>query len=206
MWTLAKNVAASGQPASYVYNPLSFSPQQMPGFSDYQAVYSKFRIIMAKVEIATALSNGGIDAQPLNYLIVGSRPFAETNVPVPNPELQTPLYYVPAKVENDLRQARWQKVRYPSAITRKVTAKFKPYTMIATYGPSSSSGQVAWQRPWEGTKWTPFTWASSDTSTVLLYYGPYCVVSTNTVGDETITPVTDVKVTLTCWFKFSGQK
>lgn len=199
-WTLATIV--NGQPAKY--NAFSFSPILLPGFTDYQTVYQKFRIMMAKIEIATPYTSSGDATSPYNYLIVGSRPFAETNVAVTNPTERT--LYLPAQQEADLRQTRWQKVKYPSAITRKVSTKFKPYTLVAGFGPNAGTASAVWQRPWEGGKWTPFTWANAESNNALIYYGPYCVISSNLAPDPTSAQIFAAKVTLTCWFRFSGQK
>ena len=44
--------------------------------------------------------------------------------------------FVPVAEESALRQTRWQKVIYPNKITRKLSIGFKPYTLVATLGPS----------------------------------------------------------------------
>ena len=45
--------------------------------------------------------------------------------------------FVPPAEETALRQTRWQKVIYPNKITRKLSIGFKPYTLVATLGPSN---------------------------------------------------------------------
>ena len=43
-----------------------------------------------------------------------------------------PTALVPAQVETDLRQAKWQKIRNPSTISQVVPIGFHPYTLIQT--------------------------------------------------------------------------
>lgn len=186
------------------YTPFAFTPNQLPGFTDYMSVYQKYRFVAAKLDIATPFATGGTATLPFNYLVVGSRPFAETNPPVAPTDPGTHGQYFTPQSEAELRQTRWQKVKYPSHITQKVTAKFKPYTMIAGFGPQTiNNNPRLWQRTWEGSKWTPFTWSETGG---LSYFGPFCVISNNTVADVEQAPVTEAKVTLTVWMKFMGQK
>lgn len=200
-WTMA--IVANG---TATYAPFTFTPNQLPGFADYMSVYQKFRFVGAKLDIATPYTSAGTATLPYNYLMVGSRPFAETNPPPPagNPSAQQSYYFTP-QTELELRQTRWQKVKYPSHITQKVSAKFRPYTLIAGFGPQTNAQDPkVWQRTWEGSKWTPFTWTQQGG---LAYFGPFCVVSGNNYATDTdTTPVTEAKVTLTAWVKFCGQK
>ena len=88
--------------------------------------------------------------------------------------------FVPVAEESALRQTRWQKVIYPNKITRKLSIGFKPYTLVATLGPSSMRN-AQWARTWECNRWMPFNWANTsqydlnpDGTTAALYmYGPY---------------------------------
>ena len=90
--------------------------------------------------------------------------------------------FVPVAEESALRQTRWQKVIYPNKITRKLSIGFKPYTLVATLGPSSMRN-AQWARTWECNRWMPFNWANTsqydlnpDGTTASLYmYGPYLV-------------------------------
>ena len=90
--------------------------------------------------------------------------------------------FVPVAEESALRQTRWQKVIYPNKITRKLSIGFKPYTLVATLGPSSMRN-AQWARTWECNCWMPFNWANTsqydlnpDGTTAALYmYGPYLV-------------------------------
>lgn len=198
------NMAVSLQGLT-TYEPFTFTPTQLPGFMDYETVYQKFRFVAAKLDIATPPVSAGGATLPYNYLMVGSRPFAETNPPANagGTAGQTDQYFT-RQTEAELRQTRWQKVKYPSHITQKVSSKFKPYTLIAGFGPQTTPANLkVWQRTWEGSRWTPFTWAESGG---LAFFGPFCVISTNTSSDTETTPITSAKVTLTVWVKFSGQK
>ena len=68
--------------------------------------------------------------------------------------------FVPVAEETALRQTRWQKVIYPNKITRKLSIGFKPYTLVATLGPSSMRN-AQWSRTWECNRWMPFNWANT---------------------------------------------
>ena len=68
--------------------------------------------------------------------------------------------FVPPAEETALRQTRWQKVIYPNKITRKLSIGFKPYTLVATLGPSNIQN-AQWARVWECNRWMPFNWANT---------------------------------------------
>ena len=51
------------------WNAFSFSPVSLPGFSDYQATYSHFRILKAKLYVSRTI--GDNDGSLYNYLVVG---------------------------------------------------------------------------------------------------------------------------------------
>lgn len=180
---------------------------------DYQTVYSQFRILKARLDISRARGNDAIPAAD-NYLIVPSRAFALAGQPIGMVGQQAPSVtwsqYVPDQTEDALRQTRWQKVLYPSAITQKVHTSFKPYTMTAGFGPVIASHEatgtgVIWPRIWEGYKWMPFKWANTTATTGLqvrlAFFGPYLVQNVIGTGGSTAFPTT-----LTLYVQFRGQK
>ena len=61
------------------WNAFVFSPASVPGFMDYQATYSHFRILKCKIYMARTI--GGNTGRSFNYLTVGSRPFAAVQAP-----------------------------------------------------------------------------------------------------------------------------
>ena len=103
---------------------LAFSPLSLPGFSDYQATYSHFRIIKARLYVSRTV--GDNDGALYNYLVVGSRPFAATSAGTQ----ANSATLVPPQEEKALRQTKWQKVHYPNTTTQRVSIGFYPYTMI----------------------------------------------------------------------------
>ena len=139
-------------------------------------------------------------------LVVGSRPFAA--VTLPGSTTAYPYAYVPPQKEADLRQARWQKIYYPSTVRNVVTTSFHPYTMIETYGPltTGSTGNL-WPRIWEGRRWMPFSWVTEPRPTVagngITFYGPYMVVDTST--GELPKPGTNAQVGVECTLRISVQ-
>lgn len=204
-WTLGTRDSSS---LAYQWAPFQFTPYTIPGFKDYQTTYSHFRLLKAKLYMANHDFNDTSVQPTLNYLVVGSRPFAATTAPVKNNS--TPKDYVPYQFESDLRQARWQKVHYPSRITSKISMGFMPYTMVSTYGPSNSGdlGTNVWQRIWEGKRWMPFTWATNSDSG-LFFFGPYIVAQIPEGTDPDFNASSTsfpAHGTLELYVQFKGQK
>ena len=121
------------------WKAFTFSPATVPGFMDYQATYSHFRILKCKLYMARSFGNE--TGANYNYLTVGSRPFAA--VQAPGNQSSGPEALVPPQLETDLRQAKWQKIRNPSTISQVVPIGFHPYTMIQTNGPSTLDCPIA---------------------------------------------------------------
>ena len=119
--------------------------------------------------------------------------------------------FVPPAEETALRQTRWQKVIYPNKITRKLTIGFKPYTLVATLGPSGMRN-TQWARVWECNRWMPFNWANTSQydlnpngqTGALFMYGPYLVPNTPAGGDASVNTV--IRGTLTVYLQFRGQR
>lgn len=198
------------QSSSGVWSAFNFSPVLIPGFIDYATTYTHFRLIKANLYISRTL---GEDTGSLNnYLVVGSRPYASLTAPSSTTSFQS--YLVPPQTEEALRQSRWQKVKYPSTTTQRVRVGFKPYTMIATFGPAQDgTSNNAYQRIYEGRKWMPFTWAKPVTGTnqaaskALRFWGPYMVIDTNTGNGEIPTTETLTgNCTLELYCQFKGQQ
>nr|UBJ25966.1 capsid protein [Sichuan rat gut-associated circular DNA virus 1] len=188
------------------FKAFSFSPPEMPGFKDYQTVYSHFRILKAKIVMATQyLGYDGI-AQT-NYLVVGSRPFAASMRPLK----QYPVaedHYVPLATEDELRQSKYQRMHYPNTTSQCISAAFYPYTLVGTMGPTQYQGETfIWQRIWEAKKWMPFTWAwepPSSSEQSLRFFGPYVV--RNYANSSSIGAPDQMNIQLKVWYQFKGQK
>lgn len=199
-WTLREN-------GFNLWHPFAFVPTGIPGFSEYAATYSQFRIVKAVLQISRQIMNVSNNGLLNHYLIVGSRPFLASVAPAAL-DVNTGLDYIaPGQTEAALRQARWQRSVYPQTNTSRIRAGFKPYTMVQTLGPSTVANNVKWQRIWEGKRWMPFTWAYGyqGSNTSMMFYGPYCVTETP-VGDVSNTPENKVACTLTIYCQFRGQK
>ena len=196
VWNLF-NPANETTPDTRQWFPFAFTPATVPGFAEYKATYSHFRILKAKLYISRNVLN--VEGSTNNYLVVGSRPFAA--VTLPGSTTAYPYAYVPPQKEADLRQARWQKIYYPSTVRNVVTTAFHPYTMIETYGPltTGASGNL-WPRVWEGRRWMPFSWITEPRQNVagngITFYGPYMVVDTST--GELPKPGTNAQVGVEC--------
>ena len=172
VWNLF-NTSGETTPDTRRWYPFAFTPGTIPGFAEYKATYSHFRILKAKLYISRNVLN--VEGSTNNYLVVGSRPFAA--VTHPGGATAYPYAYVPPQKEDALRQSRWQKIYYPSTVRNVVTTAFHPYTVIETYGPltTGSTGNVA--RVWEGRRWMPFSWVMEPRPDVagngITFYGLY---------------------------------
>ena len=195
---------ASGQARRY--SPFYFAPVQLPGFPDYQLTYSQFRILKCKLQLSLASEGGEVD----NYLVAPSRPFARNMGPSALGDSQSESFVPPAE-ETALRQTRWQKVIYPNKITRKLSIGFRPYTLVATLGPSGIRN-TQWARVWECNRWMPFNWANTSAydlnpngqTGALFMYGPYLVPNgPNGAGPGVNTTISG---TLTVYLQFRGQR
>ena len=203
VWNLF-NPASETTPDTRQWFPFAFTPATVPGFAEYKATYSHFRILKAKLYISRNVV--GAEGVTNNYLVVGSRPFAA--VTRPGNTAAYPYSYVPPQKEADLRQARWQKIYYPSTVRNVVTASFHPYTLMEAYGPMiSSSGGNLWPRIWEGRKWMPFSWIDAPRTSGggdgVAFYGPYMVIDTST--GELPKPGTSGQVGVECTLRISVQ-
>lgn len=211
------------------YNCFRFTPAQIPGFRDYHAAYSKFRILKAELYIGRAMGGGyTTDGLNANYLLVGSRPFANTVAPLNSTGLFNGPSLVPSQYETALRQTKWQKVKYPSTTRTAIKAGFYPFTMVSTGGPANAPAlntRYAYQRVWEARKWMPMTWTgyTQDTPTGdpydvpgsgIVFYGPYMVVDLNGVnttdssssGEISAANSQTCNVQLVLKVQFSGQR
>ena len=203
VWNLF-NPSSETTPDTRQWFPFAFTPATVPGFAEYKATYSHFRILKAKLYISRNVV--GAEGVTNNYLVVGSRPFAA--VTRPGNTAAYPYSYVPPQKEADLRQARWQKIYYPSTVRNVVTASFHPYTLMEAYGPMiSSSGGNLWPRIWEGRKWMPFSWIDTPRTSGggdgVAFYGPYMVIDTST--GELPKPGTSGQVGVECTLRISVQ-
>ena len=190
------------------WKAFTFSPATVPGFMDYQATYSHFRILKCKLYMARTIGdNPGVN---FNYLIVGSRPYAA--VQAPGNQSSGPSALVPPQLETDLRQAKWQKIRNPSTISQVVPIGFHPYTMIQTNGPSTLGlANRLWQRIWEAKRWMPFTWAQAPNGSTgglggIAFYGPYVVVDGYKGDIPSALSGQSVECTLRLTVQFRGQR
>lgn len=168
---------------------------------------------------------GNSNALTNNYIIVGSRPFALTQAALADGTSLGVASLVPAQEENALRQTRWQKPKYPGTTKTALRIGFYPYTMITTGGPAMSEDTpYEYQRPWEGRRWMPMTWAGVGQITpgggtnyqpnrALRFFGPYMVAELQATGTseaaageftQNISLTSNVQVVL--WLQFSGQK
>ena len=71
VWNLF-NPTNETTPDTRQWFPFAFTPATVPGFAEYKATYSHFRILKAKLYISRNVLN--VEGSTNNYLVVGSRP------------------------------------------------------------------------------------------------------------------------------------
>ncbi len=213
------NLVANGQPVP----AYSFSLNELPGFNDYFGVYSHFRVKKAVLTMTrSSLTNSSQTAidncDMANYLVVPSRSYASSRNPWTGTTADMNRNSGPPAVqEADLRQSRWQKVLYPSTTRQSIRVGFYPYTMVGTFGPTftlgdgdASGGKYTnpiYQRVWNGTKWTPYTWSHAlstntpgDPNNTVTYFGPYIMRQ-----GEGSSLTFSAAATLVVYLQFKGQ-
>lgn len=183
--------------AENVHFPFSFSPVQVQGFSEYQAVYSHFKILKVVMTIIRPqrASDIGTLARLESYAVIPSRTFAASQAPF-NSVTNTPL-----------GQTKWFKERLVSETKQAFRVGFYPYTMVGTFGPSSVGNAGVYQRVWEGRRWMPFSWAwqdpeHPDQQKGTSFWGPF--ITFRGAADQR--EWTSVNVDYTIYVKFKGQK
>ncbi len=194
--------------SSQAYFPFSFSPLQVQGFSEYQAVYSHFKILKVVMTILRPTDSTEPDklARLKQYAVVPSRTFAASQPPFNN-VTNAPLAYNPGQPYEALGQTKWFKKRLVSETRQGIRVGFYPYTMVGTLGPASVGSAGIYQRVWEGKRWMPFSWAwedmsmQSDPRRGTTFWGPFIVFD----GDDE-RPWQSVNVQYTMYVKFKGQK
>lgn len=207
--TLEANFATSN--SSGIAQAFTFNPSIFPGFSQYSPVYSEFRILQAKIYIHRSASTNAV---PPSYLVVPSGPFADVQPPLATSGESIQSTVLPApKTEAELRQARWQRLIYPSTTKTVTRVRFRPYTFLLSGGPVnvSPSGTaldpaVTWMRRQDARRWMPLQWTLGDTAhgTSLTFYGPYIWLNQPNGGTPSDGSTT-ISVTLECFFQFRGQ-
>nr|QIK03920.1 capsid protein [Tundra vole stool-associated circular virus] len=189
--------------------PFTFLPNQLPGFSEYFGVYSQFRFLKAKFFIHRTASP---DQLANSYLIVSSQPFSDATDPLFQSGVSVPYEQaVPAQTEGALRQARWQRLKFPNNDRTAVSVSFRPYTIVSSGGPwtlvagSSGSSALKFWRRHDGKRWMPLQWASysgGSTAESMVFYGPYVAVNTPTGTDS----AGQLHLTVQMYVQFKGQK
>lgn len=114
-------------PGTGTYYPFSFSPLQVQGFSEYQAVYSHFKILKVVMTISKHTVEWDLD----KYAVVPSRTFAAVQAPFNN-VTNAPLAYNPGQKLEALGQTRWFKERLVNSTQQNIRVGFYPYTMVGT--------------------------------------------------------------------------
>lgn len=182
--------------------PVTVIPSDIPGFLDYNAVYSKFRIKKCVLMINRT------ETTSLNYLVVPSRAFAEHSVITGNTVGQ-PYNNVPPQGEQALRQTKWQKEFFPSTVSGKVRVAWHPYTTVSSFGPNTAqTASRLFQKVWNLNRWTPMAWvqtASTGTPTPFVTFGPYIVPNDAETNDAPAAGAYPIKSVLTLYCQFAGQ-
>lgn len=179
--------------------PVTVIPTDVPGFNDYQGVYTQFRIKKCVLMI------NRVEATSLNYLVVPSRAFAEQSV-ITTPQAGQPYINVPPQTETALRQTKWQREFFPSTISGKVRVAWHPYTTVSCFGPNVSQVNTRlYQKVWNLSKWTPLAWSSNTAASSLVTFGPYIVPNDAETNANPPAGAYPIRCVLTMYCQFRGQ-
>ena len=194
-WQSALSGIAAG------WRPFTFTCANVPGFTDYVAVYSQFRIKKCVLKI-----NRGPNTN-LAYLVVPSRNYSLNSALIQDGATQNAwIRLVPPKTEEVLRQSRYQKEIMPSTTSGKVRVGFHPYTLIGGAGPSVTTADYEYFRIWNLNKWTPISWAGAvgGAGVAVQMYGPYIVLNDALTNQNPPTD-TGLNTVLEMYCQFKGQ-
>ena len=107
VWNLF-NTSGETTPDTRRWYPFAFTPGTIPGFAEYKATYSHFRILKAKLYISRNVLNvEGVPTTILLWVADLSR------LSLTGGATAYPYAYVPPQKEDALRQSRWQKDLLP---------------------------------------------------------------------------------------------
>lgn len=179
--------------------PFTLSPAALPGFNDYIKTNTHFRLVKAVLRIG--LPQDTTPATRTSFLVVSSQAFAVVSGAGPVKDGIVGLGY---KDLDELRQARWQRVIYPSTTRTSIRIGFKPYTLAGTFGPyvtGVATSNMVYPRIWPARRWMPMSWAQSS-STDAIFYGPYFAP----VDGPDFVPNVTVNCTLEVYFQVKGQR
>lgn len=202
------------------FAPFKFSPTDIPGFLDYLNTYTHFRLLKCYLHVGRNYTQGSshYTVTTNNYVFVGSRPFAAIQRPITNPPTPSQAIssaMVPPQQETALRQTRWQKLKYPSSTSTKVTMGFYPYTLVTTGGPATNTANTfSYQRIWEAKRWMPTAWLggmpqdTSNTGTGITFFGPYMIMdlASGVPSGEILNDRASAIVQLVVYCQFKGQR
>lgn len=205
--------------------PVYFQTYQIPGFLDYAATYTHFRIVKCVLNLSRVPDYGqavpsAMNPAPLtHFLTVPSRAFATTSGAWESGQSPGVYDFVPAQAEDALRQTKWQREIRPSDIRPWIRVGFKPYTMIGGQGPANTTGSIAstYFRIWEARRWMPMSWAHPVTGGDVklgqsaFFFGPYIATSLNFNDSDPTTGTTGARflalnATVVLTLQFRGQK
>lgn len=225
----------AGASTTYYPAPIVFTPSMLPGFIDYSATYSQFRIVKASCKVHLAVDDdeavgASLANQPYTYLRVSSRSFLESSaytaftasaeaIPGGDPYPAGNFIASQRYTVSDLRQSRWQKQYYPSDIKNAISFKFRPYTLEWQGRPIGGLTSVENPAPIMGMmipkyrsarQWMPFSFLGFKTNPTstddVTFLGPYFTRLLSTGNDAQSLSNFHPAVTLTVWFQFRGQK
>lgn len=194
---------------------MNFYLSALPGFMEYQATYTQFRILKCVVRLNTDYYVGDELQTQAHYLVAPSRPFVNgTLVGSSNANSALKVVGVP-RSEDELRQTRWQKIIYPKTTTTSLRLAFYPYTVTAAPGPvlpaPAGSSYNYYIRVHEGRRWMPFQWASPNDysgspNDQLRFFGPYVAIHKPDGNHLDLSKAIAANCTLEVWVQFRGQK
>lgn len=205
---------AAGNGAS-VCAPIQFSPASIPGFWDYNATHSEFRLLKASIVIPVDPANA-TDPAVTSIRRVSSRPFMTTFAA--SAATFENRNFTPTFNTTSLQQSRFSKLYTPSDTRNSIRVSFYPYTMRWSgrpVGPTAQPG-TSFLEYQSGRRWVSMSFLSNTQSSQddVQFFGP-CLIPYGPDNQPTHAPSSDPnpgvvtwtrRVQMTLYCQFRGQK
>lgn len=217
--------------------PFLFTPAMCNGFLEYAPVYSEFRIMKASLDITDLgvytvtdpdTENEAVKFIPVNgqvFTYTSSQPFTNNAaIVMPTPQITSmPVRDFCARIQTDLLQSRWSRLRKTRTTTSGVRVSFYPYQLSwKAHGLAGPQGQTqGYVEQLSGRRWMPMSFFGQNPQDNpvddVLFIGPYLPSVQTTIltrgsggqppKEQTGNiPISAIRARLTVYLQFRGQK
>lgn len=216
------NLQVNPQGVATLAFPLNFVPTQLPGFLEWQATMSEFRILKAHVKVNVDPNAGQPQTaaqrnQQYTFLRVPSRQFVATRAilgSADNGVQNQPQDNILTGVTVDqVRQSKWTKQVYPKDDTNIIQFGFYPYTLQWSGKPYNGAFQAAANQTQyleyrSGRRWMSmsFLGPTEQKEDDVSFFGPYVLRLLSSDSDAQALSTWSTACLLTVWCQFRGQR